>query len=298
MRGRGLHKGVAALGVGALAAVMISGCGSGNTDRTTVSDISGGVGSFATPSYPPPPAAAGPRHLTISPGTDLTDGRQVLVHGTGYRAGLQVIAVTCAAESDTLKVKSTGCDTTRSGTSTTDATGAFTLSYVVRRVIKTPAVGQVDCAERPERCKIGVGEQTTGDGAPAPISFRTGLPPVPPPASYVRQLVVTPSISLTDNQTLQLQGTGYQPGVRIAAVTCIAEADTLADKQTGCDTRRVVYGTTDASGNFSLSYIAGRVLATTAVGPVDCASSPARCKIGVGELESSAGASAPVSFLP
>jgi hypothetical protein len=100
----------------------------------------------------------------------------VQLSGTGFAPGIEVAAVTCVAESDTLPNKATGCNTSDVGYATTDAHGSFTMGYLINRMLTTPATGQIDCASRPARCKIGVGELNSHLGANAPISFQAGLP--------------------------------------------------------------------------------------------------------------------------
>jgi hypothetical protein len=204
----------AALGVLALLGTSITACSS----RSTTVERNAAISVAALPT-----SSGTGRHISVDPSTGLENSQHVQVHGTGFRPGVQVAAVTCSAESDTLPVKSNGCETSRPGYATTDSHGSFTMTYLLDRVIATPANGQVDCAARPVRCSVGVGEVATQEGTHAPISFRSGLPSPPPPASTEAPhpaLRLTTSGKLRDGMSVQITGSGYGPQQQVAVREC------------------------------------------------------------------------------
>lgn len=109
----------------------------------------------------------------------------------------------------------------------------------VRQVIQTTN-GRIDCAERAERCVLGV-RLGTGDYA-APISFSQDLPPLDP-----RITVETTSPFL-----VAVAGSGYEPGTGVTIAQCRPTAGQPPATAFGdCDHHRSVQVTVDDDGTFA-----------------------------------------------
>lgn len=117
--------------------------------------IAGGTAAEATPEAP---------SVTVSPATGLADGASVSVSAAGYSANETVTIWECAGGT-------TGpvCDT-GSQTTTTDATGAVSTSFVVHEVLTT-ASGPVDCTTVANGCFVGAANESYSEVASAEISF-------------------------------------------------------------------------------------------------------------------------------
>jgi len=109
-------------------------------------------------------------------------------------------------------------------------------------------------------------------------------------------ITATPSNGLLDGQTIVVHGSGFTPQAQIAMVTCGVESKTLANKQDACAVGQAQYVYADPHGIVSARYVVQRTIETATLGKIDCASAPARCRLGVGEIKTQHGASVLLSF--
>ena len=128
-------------------------------------------------SLPAPPPYP---EINVTPGTTLEDGTAVTVTGAGFAPSASVGVGQCVNSPTSER----DCDSRVGITVTTDATGAFTATIHVRRVITTANAATIDCSARAGRCLIGAanladifGEYDLSPG----LEFAPAPPPPPPP---------------------------------------------------------------------------------------------------------------------
>jgi len=193
-----------------------------------------------------PPAEA--RSITVTPSTDLVDGQEVAVAGTGWPVGDELWVTVC-------EVGREHCG----GTSTdvvVDAGGTFATTLRPRVQFTGPDLHPVDCLVTP--CEVRARPDTSLNlGAAAAIAFDPTAPLLPPPS-----ITADPAADLVDGQTVTITGDGYVPDERYWVAQCPASTVSM---DVGC----VVYG--DASWT---SDGVGHVVAEPSVlafpGPTDC----------------------------
>lgn len=193
-------------------------------------------------------AAADPTVLVVEPNTGLVDGQTVVVSGP---PSVQAVAI-CDADSLSDSDPIAGCDIN------IGPGGAETpFELTVERRIQT-ANGIVDCAERPERCVVGV-LAAGGERLVAPITFRGDLGDLPVPA-----ISVEPT-RFEDGDQVVVDVSGFDPPEstptrddEILIVQCIGEAsDTWVDPGWDrCDSARTVSLVPDASGQARTTFTA------------------------------------------
>ena len=219
----------ATLGVLVLAAALVgfltTGGGSGS-DRDSIAAMSSA-----------PPLAG--RTVSATPSTGLQDGQSIVVRGSGYAPGAQLALVTCGVESQTLANKQDACAVAQVQYASADAQGQLSTSYIVQRTIETAGLGRIDCGSAPKRCRLGVGELRTQEGASALLSFSTEAPPATHPI-----LTLGASTGLTEGSTITVHGSGFGVQRRLALRQCVA-----GDDCTGYDVSRTI--TTDTKGDFA-----------------------------------------------
>lgn len=120
----------------------------------------------------PASAAAG---IVVTPSTDLLDGQSVQVSGTGYTPNTFIGVAMCEPGA----TSTSGCDLSPLVTLTTDATGSFTTTTTVRRIIST-SNANTDCASAPGACVMAAGTPDLSQSATAPLSFDPNGPFIPP----------------------------------------------------------------------------------------------------------------------
>ena len=111
------------------------------------------------------------------------------------------------------------------------------------------------------------------------------------------QITVTPSTGLADGDAVEVQVSGYPPGVQLGTAMCDAAAPlSLAD----CDTATAVLTGVDSSGSATFSRSVARFIYTNE-GPRDCAVEScwlAAAAVGAFEPDMSTVATAALSFEP
>ncbi len=176
-----------------------------------------------TPARPSPsPSTPAPSiGVAVQPALALVDGQVVTVSGHGFRPEAQVAMVTCPAEVGAQQAKQSYCDIGNVGYARSDAAGDFSTTYTVKRIISTQLTGQVDCASRPARCRIGVGVVgTRAEGAATDISFSAGAA-----ASATAAVTVAPSSGLRDGTTVTVSGQNFLPQQPIQLYQCPVNTD-------------------------------------------------------------------------
>ncbi|MBL8778877.1 MAG: hypothetical protein JNK12_23300 [Acidimicrobiales bacterium] len=169
-----------------------------------------------------PAAAAAPdaRSITVSPSTDLVDGQEVEVAGTGWPAGAELWVTVCAA--GTGHCGGTSIDVVAA------PDGSFATTLRPRVQFTGPDLHPVDCLLTP--CEVRAWPDTLNQSAAEAIAFDPNAPLLPPPT-----IAVDPATDLVDGQTVTVTGDGYAPDQRYWVAQCPASAVTLDE---GC----VVYG--------------------------------------------------------
>jgi hypothetical protein len=114
------------------------------------------------------------------------------------------------------------------------------------------------------------------------------------PASAQPSITVTPDTDLVDFQTVTVSGSGFSADFDLGVVMCTAGAPSLDD----CDLDTLDFAFTDATGSFTLDYTVERLIETPAAGSVDCATVAGGCIVGVGDINLTEVAFAPVTFDP
>lgn len=115
--------------------------------------------------------------LVVSPNTDLVDGQQVRVRGSGYEPGTTLELRQCEAPFRGVE----DCFETNVRFPTADQSGTFLTRFPVRRVIRTFNDSRVDCAAAEGACALvafPVGEPAAAETAP--LSFDPDVPAMAP----------------------------------------------------------------------------------------------------------------------
>jgi Neocarzinostatin family/Family of unknown function (DUF6299) len=114
------------------------------------------------------------------------------------------------------------------------------------------------------------------------------------PASAQPLITVTPDADLVDFQTVTVSGSGFPADTDLGVVECAMGPPTVD----ACDLDTLGFVVTDAAGTFTTDFTVERLIETPAAGPVDCAVAPGTCAVGVGTLDQSQTANAPLAFDP
>jgi hypothetical protein len=97
-----------------------------------------------------------------------------------------------------------------------------------------------------------------------------------------------PQSDLVDGQVVNVLAKGFQPGERVGAVLCIAEAAlegvTACDLGTDGGFDHVTYSNASAEGFVQVDVPVRTAIVTPFSGPVDCLSGPERCLVAVGAV--------------
>jgi acetyl esterase/lipase len=159
------------------------------------------AGLGAAPTDPARPAAAltAPA-LALDRSTDLVDGEQVTVTGSGFAPGAQVAVHQCRSG----PVGPVDCDLGTVTTAEVDDAGGFRLRQQVF-VLMNDWSGPFDCRIAPG-CVLaaGVGFDGGTSVVAAPVAFAAGAPLLSPPT-----VTVTPAGGLVDGGTVTVEGHGF-----------------------------------------------------------------------------------------
>jgi hypothetical protein len=196
--------------------------------------------------------------LVVTPSTGLTDGQTVTVTGSNFAVSSSLYVVECSGLSEA------DCDIADGilGTASTDASGAFSLSFVVH----TGTFGTANCDSTSTTCAINAttdpNPSDTAAAATAPISF--AAPTVP-------TITVTPHTGLTNGQSVAVTAADFPASTSYTVIQCSGGAP--AD----CDVADMQSGTTGADGSLSASL----TLRTGTVGSGTCATPSTNCFVAV-----------------
>jgi len=216
----------------------------GATTSTTVSTSSTTV------------AVAVAASVSVAPSTNLIDLETVTVAG----AGLVHNHLVNIAQCNLFNGKSGGvCYAPTRRSTTSDATGAFTTSFVVRRVI-VESTSSVDCGAAAATCGIIVGDLT--HTVVADLTFDPSAPANPP------EVNVAPDVGLYDGDSVHVAGTGFTPDERIVIAQCASTTAGLGR----CDPSNEVVAVADEKGSFTATPFVVHTLITvsTGGGTLDC----------------------------
>jgi hypothetical protein len=218
--------------------------------------------------------------VTASPNTALHDLQVVQIAGTEYPPNASVTISQCQLFGNAPGGVCYGATRT---VVTTDATGAFSTPFVVRRVI-VEATSSVDCATA--ACGIAAGP--AGPVLVAPLTFDAAVPPAQPIVS------VAPATDLTDSVVVHVSGAGFSPDRAVTVTQCRAGGVGLA----GCDTTLNLPVTTDAAGAFAVDFVVHAAITATGTdgGPVDCLVDPGCAIVAANTAGPSEFAAAPIAF--
>ncbi len=196
------------------------------------------------------PSSSAADGLVVEPADDLRDGQTVTVTGpfdTGALAGV----AQCAGEAASTPTSLSWCDINVPR----EDEGPGPLKVTVLRSIQT-SNGLIDCAERPQRCLIGVRAGGLEAGAvdlTAPISFRSDIEPMPVPALTIDE---SPAV---DGETRMVSGAGFVPNADVSVAQCVGEpTESWVDEERArerCDTARVAPATADDNGMFTVPVV-------------------------------------------
>ena len=110
-------------------------------------------------------------------------------------------------------------------------------------------------------------------------------------------ITVTPSTDLTNNQAVQVAGSGFLPGDQVYVIECFA----TATNQSGCDTNGATPATIDSSGNLpttSFAVSTGQIGATGNGGTCGTSASDlSNCVIAVANITGADRGVAQISFV-
>jgi Neocarzinostatin family./Calx-beta domain. len=216
------------------------------------------------PNQPPPPVPS----ITVTPSTGLLHDQTVTVSGTGFDPSGFVEITECASDTSPF------CGEYLTDTQL-DATGAFTISANVSRLLSTSGPGGpsvVDCAVGP--CSLNAigfsGNESIELVANTPITFDGSVPPPPIPV-----VTVTPTTNLSYRAQVTVHGTGFSAGEFVYADFC-------ADSQQSGGCGSSSNGTAaDASGTVDFTLDVKRRVSFGGVEMVDCIDAGTQCSVQV-----------------
>ena len=230
-------------------------------------------------SVPPPPAAT----VTVTPHTDLVQGQSVTVTGANFAPSSFVALSECLSGSQYQGFCSFGGPGVQ-----TDATGAFTQQFAVKRGVPDDQggfpPGVEDCAESPGYCSVIAFSFDGQDRAAQAIDFDPSVPIAVP------DVTVSPRLDLPDRALVDVHASGLHAGERVAVSQCIAGTPTYGIS-CGID-RGVDILAADANGVIDTSLRVHRVVTppngviiVAADGPVNCSGAVGACVLRVQSID-------------
>lgn len=227
-------------------------------------------------SVPPPPPPA----ISVAPATDLVQGQSVTVTGSGFAPAAFVDLGQCLTGSTPFGY----CSNPGGASVFTDANGAFSTSFLVRRGVldytnSPPAV--IDCASAAQLCSVTAFAYEGGDSASAPVDFDASVP------IHVPDVSVSPQFDLPDRALVDVHTSGFAPGEQVLVSQCDADAPAFGYP---CTNGPVNILTADANGvvdtslrvHRTLTYFGGLVVDS---GTANCADAVGECVIRAASLD-------------
>jgi len=194
---------------------------------------------------------------SATPNTGLSDLEIVTVAGSGFIPNHELNVAQCNLFNGGAGGVCYG-PTRKSEMS--DSGGAFTTSFIVRRVIVETS-SSVDCASASDTCGIVVQDVT--NTAVATLAFDSAVP------ANLPKITMTPGTGLHNGDTLQIAGSGFTPNEHVTIAQCATGTIGLEH----CDTSNEATAVTDDKGSFATtSFVvhASITIAGTSGGPLDC----------------------------
>jgi hypothetical protein len=197
--------------------------------------------------------------VDVTPNTDLVDGQDVTVTGSGYSPNSPVGVIECVAPADSID----DCSSETARSLSANDNGGYQIQYDVTRILEFGNGVEHDCAV-PDSCfLVSVYPHGFQGRAVSPLQFRPG------PA-----VSVWPDTNLTDGQQVQVKGYGYAPNASVGIEQC----RTGAAGQDQCDGRTAQSFSTDANGNFTRQMTVHKVIQDAHGVVTDC-SVPDSCVV-------------------
>lgn len=229
---------------------------------------------------PAPIALGGPTDGTesvglpviVEPATGLVDGQTVSVSGQGFPAGVEVGVVMCTREAGREHGARgvSACNIGHVARGTTDGQGLVTVQFEVRRLQSLDG-REIDCAEEPGRCIVGMGMISDYDQSGGfAVDFDPSVALPDPPT-----VALSETDGIVDGETLELTVTGLVPRSHVFVQQCGGESS--------CAETSAFEGTADDAGVLRTEVRLWRTFgAYGETGPrnVDCAIEPCRLNIG------------------
>ena len=195
--------------------------------------------------------------VSVAPNAGLADLETVTVAGSGFIPNHDLNIAQC----DLFNGGAGGvCYAPTRESDRSDSSGAFTTSFIVRRVIVQTG-SSVDCASAPAKCGIIVQDVT--HTVVATLTFDPSVPANAP------KVTATPDTGLHEADTVQISGSGFTPNQKIVIAQCRAATIGLEH----CDTSNEAGTVADDKGAFpatSFAVHASITIAGTGGGPLDC----------------------------
>lgn len=159
------------------------------------------------------------------------------------------------------------------------AAAAAVLAVVA---VSTAVVGAGDDGADDDEVSIEVDPDPDADPDGTPLQL---LAPDDGRQSLDLPVSVDPAVDLADGQTVQVSGSGFEPGESVGVVQCTADArEPVYAGVDACRTSPFTQLTADANGDVRGEFTVSRTLTVPFSGTVDCAAAPGTCLVGVGAL--------------
>ena len=224
------------------------------------------------------------RTMTVTPDTDLVDGQQVTVEGSGFGSDDVVGIVQCVNGRGV-----NGCGGLGSAdVFVSDAGGNFSRTLYVSAVLRT-ALGNFDCRTYVDGCRF-LADSRTGR-ATAQLGFDPAGPLAPPPT-----VAVDPSTDLVDRQVVHVTASGFRPDESVVLGQCPTGTTDLTESCGG----QVEFATADAGGDVSADLVVRarfRAYLGTGSTEIDCRVTACEVAVAASDDYDRFGA-APVTFDP
>jgi Neocarzinostatin family len=197
--------------------------------------------------------------VSVTPSTDLVDGQEVVVRGSGYTASSSLGVIQCKAPADGFD----DCSSQTARSFSANGSGGFQFPYEVTRILEFGNGVEHDCAV-PDSCfLVSVYIHGFQGRAAAPLQFRSE------PA-----VSAWPDTNLADGQDIQISGYGYAPSSSLGIVQCPTGAESI-DR---CDGRTADSFSADHLGNYVRRMVVYKVIQDAHGVVTDC-SVPDACVV-------------------
>jgi len=207
-----------------------------------------------------------PPVVHVDPSTNLVDHQSVHIEGSGFTPRSSIAVIECISGSTAIS----DCDLATILIVNADSNGTFDGEYQVARMI-TVNGSSVDCGG-PAGCVVGAGG--------VDIYVQRGLVPIFFSSAPISKptVLVAPSTSLLDGQTVTVTGSGFSPTANVLVSECRSPVTGPSD----CAAQTDQLTSADASGSISTQYKVARYI-QVAMTTVDCSVTGA-CQLEVSDV--------------